>query len=85
MGIVVLFVYVDDIVITGFDSALLGDLKTHLSEAFHMKDMGFITYFLSLEVHCSSSGISLYQHKYASDVAATTGLQRLLRLILLWN
>ena len=67
MGIVVILVYVDDIVITGSDSALLGQLKTHLSESFHMKDLGSLTYFLGLEVHHSPSGISLNQHKYASD------------------
>nr|CAN67587.1 hypothetical protein VITISV_036279 [Vitis vinifera] len=49
MGIVVLLVYVDDIVITGSDSALLGQLKTYLSESFHMKDLGSLTYFLGLE------------------------------------
>ncbi|RVX06405.1 Retrovirus-related Pol polyprotein from transposon TNT 1-94 [Vitis vinifera] len=75
MGIVVLLVYVDDIVITGSDSALLGQLKTHLSESFHMKDLGPLTYFLGLEVHHSPSGISLNQHKYASDLVATAGLQ----------
>ena len=32
MGIVVLLVYVDDIVITGSDSVLLTQLKTHLSK-----------------------------------------------------
>ena len=41
MGIVVLLVYVDDIVITGSDSNLLGQLKTHLSEAFHTKSLIF--------------------------------------------
>ncbi|RVW32960.1 Retrovirus-related Pol polyprotein from transposon RE1 [Vitis vinifera] len=75
MGIVVLLVYVDDIVITSSDSALLGQLKTHLSESFHMKDLGSLTYFLGLEVHHSPSGISLNQHKYASDLVATDGLQ----------
>ncbi|RVW84364.1 Retrovirus-related Pol polyprotein from transposon RE1 [Vitis vinifera] len=75
MGIVVLLVYVDDIVITGSDSALLGQLKTHLSESFHMKDLGPLTYFLGLEVHHSPSGISLNQYKYASDLVATAGLQ----------
>ncbi|RVW70781.1 Retrovirus-related Pol polyprotein from transposon RE2 [Vitis vinifera] len=74
MGIVVLLVYVDDIVITGSDSALLGQLKI-LSESFHMKDLGPLTYFLGLEVHHSPSGISLNQHKYASDLVATAGLQ----------
>nr|CAN77868.1 hypothetical protein VITISV_001383 [Vitis vinifera] len=76
MGIVVLLVYVDDIVIIGSDSTLLGQLKTHLSESFHMKDLGSLTYFLGLKVHHSPSGISLNQHKYASDLVATAGLQR---------
>ena len=40
-----------------------------------MKDLGSLTYFLGLEVHHSPSGISLNQHKYASDLVATTGLQ----------
>ena len=75
MGIVVLLVYVDDIVITGSDSALLGQLKTHLSESFHMKDLGSLTHFLGLEVHHSPSSISLNQYKYASDLVVTTGLQ----------
>ena len=40
-----------------------------------MKDLGALTYFLGLEVHCSSSGIFLTRHKYASDVVTTAGLQ----------
>ncbi|RVW88090.1 Retrovirus-related Pol polyprotein from transposon RE1 [Vitis vinifera] len=40
-----------------------------------MKDLGSLTYFLGLEVHHSPSGISLNQHKYASDLVATVGLQ----------
>ena len=75
MGIVVLLVYVDDIVITGSDSTLLAQLKTHLSKSFHMKDLGPLTYFLGLEVHRSPSRISLNQHKSASDLMATAGLQ----------
>ncbi|XP_034699365.1 uncharacterized mitochondrial protein AtMg00810-like [Vitis riparia] len=75
MGIVVLLVYVDDIVIIGSDSALLGQLKTHLSESFHMKDFVSLTYSLGLEVHHSPSGIFLNQHKYANYLVATAGLQ----------
>ena len=61
--------------IIGFDSALLAQIKTHLSKSFHMKDLGPLTNFLGLEVHHSPSGISLNQHKYASDLVATAGLQ----------
>ena len=61
--------------IIGFDSALLAQIKTHLSKSFHMKDLGPLTYFLGLEVHHSPFGISLNQHKYASDLVATGGLQ----------
>ncbi|RVW75073.1 Retrovirus-related Pol polyprotein from transposon RE1 [Vitis vinifera] len=50
MGIVVLLVYVDDIVITSSNSTLLGQLKTHLFESFHMKDLESLTYFLGLEL-----------------------------------
>jgi hypothetical protein len=75
LGIVILLVYVDDIVITGSDSTLLGKLKLHLSESFHMKDIDSLTYFLGLEVRRSSSGISLNQHKYASDLVALVGLR----------
>ena len=57
MGIVVFLVYVDDIMIIGSDSALLDQLKAHLSKSFHMKDLGSLTYFLGLEVHRSPSGI----------------------------
>ena len=74
MGIVVLLVYVDDIVITSFDSTLLAHLKTHLSKSFHMKDLGPLMYFLGLKVHCSPSSISLNQHKCAKDLVAIVGL-----------
>ena len=74
MGIVVLLVYVDDIVITSSNFALLAQLKAHLSKSFHMKDLGPLTYFLGLEVHRSPSDISLNQHNYASDLVATARL-----------
>ena len=75
MGIVVLLVYIDDIVITDSDYALLAHLETHISKSFHIKDLEPLTYFLGLKVHCSPYGISLNQHKYASDLVAIAGLQ----------
>jgi hypothetical protein len=40
-----------------------------------MKDLGSLTYFLGLEVHSSSSGVFVHQHKYAQDLIALAGLQ----------
>ena len=74
-GIVLLLIYVDDIVITGTDSALIEKLRQHLHNSFHMKDLGMLTYFLGLEVHTTPSGIFLHQHKYAQDLITLAGLQ----------
>jgi len=40
-----------------------------------MKDLGSLTYFMGLEVHSSSSGVFLHQHKYTQDLIALAGLQ----------
>jgi hypothetical protein len=58
-SLVLLLVYVDDTVITGTDSTLIGHLKQNLQASFHMKDLGPFKYFLGLEVHTNSLGIFL--------------------------
>ena len=40
-----------------------------------MKDLGFLTYFLGLEVHSSSSGVFVHRYKYAQDLIALADLQ----------
>jgi hypothetical protein len=74
-GFVFLLVYVDDIVITGTDSLLISNLQHHFQDCFHMKDLGFLTYFLGLEVHSSSSGVFVHRYKYAQDLIALADLQ----------
>jgi len=74
-GLVILLVYVDDIVITGTDSTLIGHLKQNLQASFHMKDFGSLKYFLGLEVHTDFSGIFLNQRKYTQDLIGLAGLQ----------
>ena len=74
IGIVLLLVYVDDIVITGSDSQLIEQLQQRLQSSFHMKDLGPLQYFLSLEVqHCPTS-VLLYQHKYTQKLLSLAGL-----------
>ena len=59
-----LLVYVDDIIITGTHSNMTYSLQSSLHSAFHIKDLGPLTYFLGLEVHRSRKGLFLHQHKH---------------------
>ena len=43
----------DDIIITGTDTAMIQDLQLSLHQSFQMKDLEPLTYFLGLEVHHS--------------------------------
>ena len=67
-------IYVDDIILTGNDSTVISNLKTHLHNVFSIKDLGRLHYFLGLEVSYVHDGIILSQHKFAKDLLATAGL-----------
>ena len=74
-GIVLLLVYVDDIIITGSDCGLITKLQRLLHATFHIKYLGYLTYFLGLEVHHQASGIFVNQHKYIQDLITLVGLE----------
>ncbi|GMQ10172.1 hypothetical protein CsSME_00053276 [Camellia sinensis var. sinensis] len=59
---VALLLYMDDMIITGFDSFAIFEVKPHLFCTFEMKDLGPLQYFLGIEV------------KYANKVIHRTGL-----------
>ncbi|XP_021735700.1 geraniol 8-hydroxylase-like [Chenopodium quinoa] len=67
-------VYVDDLIISGNDSAALKAFKAYLSDCFKMKDLGSLKYFLGIEVARSPSGLFLCQRKYTLDIISETGL-----------
>ncbi|KAL8100531.1 hypothetical protein AgCh_032693 [Apium graveolens] len=71
--IMVLIVYVDDIVLTGNHGEEIKRLKMLLSQKFEIKDLGFLKYFLGMEVAQSSQGISVSQRKYTVDLLRETG------------
>ncbi|EXC12992.1 hypothetical protein L484_016923 [Morus notabilis] len=48
--IAVLIVYVDDIILTGDNSAKMSHLKESLASEFEIKDLGSLKYFLGMEV-----------------------------------
>jgi GR25 family glycosyltransferase involved in LPS biosynthesis len=67
-----LVVYVDDIVITGDDQEGIKDLKQHLFNHFHTKELGRLRYFLGIEVAQSHAGIAICQRKYVLDILEET-------------
>ena len=69
-----LVVYVDDIVITGNDHDGIKGLKQHLFQHFQTKDLGWLRYFLGVEVARSKIGIAISQRRYALDILEETGM-----------
>jgi hypothetical protein len=66
--IIILFLYVDDLILTSSGSKLLNHVKTNLKKKFEMKDFIFLHYFLGLQVLQNNEGIFLSQSKYACDL-----------------
>ncbi|XP_024199917.1 uncharacterized mitochondrial protein AtMg00810-like [Rosa chinensis] len=71
---IVLLIYVDDILITGNDSASISALKNFLHSQFRIKDLGNLKYFLGIEVSPSAHGIFISQRKYALEIIKDAGL-----------
>ena len=67
-AITLVLVHVDDLIITGSDSKLVSDFIDVLSTRFAMKDLGFPSYFLGIEVHPTAADFFLNQAKYATDL-----------------
>ena len=56
-GTILLFLYVDDMIITGDDLSGIQELKDFLSQQFEMKDLGHLSYFLGLKITHSTDGL----------------------------
>ncbi|WVZ72126.1 hypothetical protein U9M48_020636 [Paspalum notatum var. saurae] len=63
-GRTLLFLYVDDMIITGDDPQFIAFVKARLSEQFLMSDLGPLRYFLGIEVSSTHEGFYLSQEKY---------------------
>jgi hypothetical protein len=67
-GTLILLLYVDDMLVTGDNTAMLHHFISLLSSEFAMKDLGFIHYFLGIELTRTNNGLHLSQAKYAMDL-----------------
>jgi histone deacetylase 1/2 len=69
-----LLVYVDDLVITGNNLIFINTVIWHLSNQFHLKDLGDLHFFLGVEVIQTHVGLFLTQHKYIRDLLSHTNM-----------
>ena len=67
-------VYVDDIIVTCNDNLAIADFKHFLANAFSVKDLGTLRYFLGIEVSRSKQGLFLCQRKYTLDILSDSGM-----------
>jgi hypothetical protein len=63
-GRILLFLYVDDMIITGDDPEYITFVKARLSDQFLMSDLGSLRYFLGIEISSTPEGFFLSQEKY---------------------
>jgi hypothetical protein len=58
-----MLIYVDDIILKSFSNLAILELLHHLGSKFSLKDLGYLHYFLGLEVHKRSSGLLFNREK----------------------
>jgi len=74
LQILLLWVYVDDIMLTGSNTAQIEHVKQHHHKCFGIKDLGRLDYFLGLEVSYVHQGIVLSQKKFTHELLKESGL-----------
>jgi hypothetical protein len=67
-------VYVDDLVVTGTSLEVITRFKAQMQSMFAMSDLGRLSFYLGIEVHQSSTCITLKQAAYAANLVEKAGL-----------
>ncbi|CAL9018324.1 unnamed protein product [Prunus brigantina] len=73
-SILIVSIYVDDIVHTGNNQAMLEEFKQDMMEKYEMIDLGLLHHFLGMGVIQTPTSIFLHQRKYASTLLSRFGL-----------
>ena len=67
-NIIILVIYVDDIIITGSEASAITQIKSNMSKAFDMTDLGLLHYRLGIEVWQTGNNIFVSRTKYAKSL-----------------
>ncbi|KAM1393866.1 hypothetical protein ACFX2F_029972 [Malus domestica] len=71
-AVVILLLYVDDIIITRNAISVVDDVITALTKEFEIKDLGFLHYFLGIQIIEQADGLLLSQANYVTDLLTKT-------------
>ena len=66
-SLMIIFFYVDEILIIGSSMKEISSLKDAMNHAFSMTNLGLLSQFLGLETAQSQHGIKVHQSKYDLD------------------
>ena len=66
--ILVISLYVDDLLVTGNNAALIDEFKLEIMKVFQMTDLGLMTYFLGIEIKQSQDEVFICQKKYGKEI-----------------
>jgi Reverse transcriptase (RNA-dependent DNA polymerase) len=69
----IILVYVYDLIITGSNEQEITLIKQRLKGNFDIKDLGYLKYFLGIEVAFSKRGLFISQRKYVLDLLKEIG------------
>ncbi|XP_050147442.1 uncharacterized mitochondrial protein AtMg00810-like [Malus sylvestris] len=69
---VILLLYVDDIIITGSATDGIQQFISALRKEFDIKDLGYLHFFLGIQITKTKAGLFLSQEKYIQDLLKKT-------------
>ena len=74
-GTTILFVWVDDIIVSASSSLLLNEIKQHLSSEFNRKDLGPLSYYLGIQVEQKEGVTRMSQSPYLQKTPEKFGFE----------
>ena len=73
-NVVYLVVYVDDMLITGNNESYIASIKKELKKGFEMTNLGYLHYYLGIEVTQNPKYIFISQNKYNGELLNKFGM-----------
>lgn len=70
----IISVYVDDLLVTGTNTAIINEFKEQMNQQFEMTDLGRLSYYLGMEVKQGTGFIEIKQSAYAKKILEKAGM-----------